>query len=138
MPRVERRRVQGRPMIETGSRLQNHRRGDAGRGSCGPNRFGQQLQGRHRGVDESGGEIARGFVSGAGALRLLGMSWVLFGGCMLLHGAAAGRFSLLLRTDTAPAHRQADAKAEDQGCEAGNHVQRQMKIRWEIFNGCEE
>lgn len=42
---------------------------------------------------------------------------------MLLFGAAAGDFFLLLlgSRDAAPAHRQADAEGEDQGCEAGEH-----------------
>lgn len=82
-----------------------------------PDGFSQQLQGRGRGVDEGGGDIARGFVFGAGAVRFLRM----LGGRVLLFGAAAGDLFLLGSRDAAPAHRQADAEGEDQGCEAGEH-----------------
>ena len=83
-----------------------------------PDGFSHQLQGGGRGIDEGGGEIARGFVFGAGAVRLLGM----LGGRVLLFGAATGDLILLGSRDAAPAHREADAEGEDQGCEAGEHV----------------
>lgn len=82
-----------------------------------PGGFGQQLQGGGRGVDEGGGDIARGFVLGAGAVWLLRM----LGGRVLLFGAAAGDLFLPGSCDAAPAHRKADAEGEDQGCEAGEH-----------------
>ena len=42
---------------------------------------------------------------------------------MLFHGAAACHLFPLRGRDAAPAHRQADAEGEDQGCEAGEYVQ---------------
>ncbi len=41
---------------------------------------------------------------------------------MLPFGAATGHFFPLRGRDAAPAHREADAKGEDQGCETGEHV----------------
>jgi hypothetical protein len=89
---------------------------DGGR-RTGPNGFRQELQGRCRSADEGCGEIARGFVFGAGAVWFLGM----LGGRVLLFGAATGDLFLLGSRDAAPAHREADAEGEDQSCEAGEH-----------------
>ena len=80
-------------------------------------------------MDEGGGDIARVFVFGAGAVWLLGMSGRLFGSGMLLFSTATGHLFPLRGRDAAPAHRQADAKGEDQGCEAGEHVKCQMLVR---------
>lgn len=41
---------------------------------------------------------------------------------MLLQGAATSCFFPLGSRNAAPAHRQADAEGEDQGCETGEHV----------------
>ena len=46
----------------------------------------------------------------------------MLGGCVLPFGAATGHFFPLRGRDAAPAHREADAEGEDQGCEAGEHV----------------
>ena len=117
MPRVERRRVQGRPVVVTGRVVFKGSVGKDGGRRGEPNGFCQELRGRCRGAEEGCGEIARGFVFGAGAVRLLGM----LGGRVLLFGAATGDLFLLGSRDAAPAHREADAEGEDQGCEAGEH-----------------
>lgn len=121
MPRVERWCVQGRPVVVTGGVTGKNPWGEAGGRKGDPNGFSEQLQGRCGGVDEGVGDIARVFVFGAGAVRLLGMSRRLIGGGMLLFGAAAGDLFPLRGRDAAPAHREADAEGEDQGCEAGEH-----------------
>ena len=118
MPRIERRRLQGRPVIVTGRVTGKRPCGEAEGREGVPDGFSQQLQGGGRGVDEGGGDIARVFVFGAGAVRFLGM----LGGRVLLFGAATGDLFLLRSGDAAPAHREADAEGEDQGCEAGEHV----------------
>lgn len=48
---------------------------------------------------------------------------------MLLHGAATGCLFPLRCLNAAPAHREADAEGEDQGCEAGEHVKGLMLVR---------
>ena len=121
MPRVERRCVQGRPVIVTGSGECRNGWNQTGRRERGPGEFDEQMQRRGRSLDEGGGNIAHAFVPSAGAIRFLGMSWRLFGSGMLLPGAATSDLFPLRGHDAAPAHRQADAKGEDQGCEAGEH-----------------
>lgn len=73
MPRVERRRVQGRPVIVTGRVECQDRRGEIRLREGDPNGLGKQLQGGCRSFDERGGDIARVFVSGAGAGGFLRM-----------------------------------------------------------------
>lgn len=129
MPRVERRSVQGRPVVVTGRVIRESRWGEAGKRKGGPSGFCQQLQGGCWGVDEGGGEIACGFVFGAGAVWFLRMSRRLIRGGMLFECAATGSLFLLGSHDAAPAHRQADAEGEDQGCEAGKHMKGLMLVR---------
>lgn len=123
MPCVERRRVQWRPVVVTGSRECRNWWSQTGWRGGTPGEFDEQVQGWGGSLDESGGDIALVFVFGAGAVRLLGMSRRLIRGCMLPLGAATGHFFPLRGRDAAPAHREADAEGEDQGCEAGEHVQ---------------
>jgi hypothetical protein len=133
MPRVERRRVQRRPVVVTGSGECRSGWSQIGWRRSSPGEFNEQMQGRGRCLDESGGDIACVFVPGAGAVWLFGMRGTLVRGCVLLPGAATGHFFPLRGRDAAPAHRQADAKGEDQGCEAGEHEWVQTVIRWQAF-----
>lgn len=123
MPGVERRRcVQGRPVVVTGSGNGGNRKDQVCDRREVPEGLGEKFQDRSRGFDEGGGDIARGLVTGAWAALVFGVSWLLIRGCVMLVCAAA--CGLRLRgsdSHAAPAHRQGDAEAEDQGCEAGEH-----------------
>ena len=121
MPRVERRCVQGRPVIVTGSGECRNGWSQTGGRERRPSEFDEQMQRRGRSLDEGGGDIAHAFVPSAGAVWLLGMSRRLLGSGMLPLGTATGHFFPLRSHDAAPAHREADAEREDQGCEAGEH-----------------
>ena len=96
--------------------------GEAGERGGGPSGEGEELQRGRRGCDEGGGDIAHVLVLGAGAVCVVVRRGML-GGCVLLHGTASGRFFPLRHLDAAPAHRQADAEGEDEGCEAGEHAE---------------
>lgn len=124
--RVKRRRcVEGRPVIVTGSGNGGGLRKKARGGREEPEGLCEELQDRGWRFDEGGCDIARGLMTGAGAALILRVCWLGGRGGVLLEGTAGGSFGLRGRADNhAAAHRQSDAEAEKQGCEAGDHVVR--------------
>lgn len=87
-----------------------------------PDRPCQEFWHRHGCLDGASGKITRHLIAGAGAMVILRGCRSLLRGVCVLHCTAGCHFLLLLRVCTAPAHRQCDAKAQYDSCEAGQHA----------------